>query len=94
LTPSGLRIYNGGVTARVKTMSFRTQSVVLGTLAIALATPAAFGQKAAVYLLLGGGSGTYTIAQLYPDTPNLNGSFDDGNPSMFAQQHLRNGARP
>ena len=47
---------------------------------------------AIVDTLLGGGSSPFTIADLDPVTTQLNGSFDGGVPSPFAQDHLVNGA--
>lgn len=43
---------------------------------------------------LGGGSATYSIAQLNPVTDDLNRSFDDGAVSAFARDHLVNGGCP
>jgi hypothetical protein len=45
-----------------------------------------------VSTLLGGGSTPFNIADLYPITIALNGSFSAGAPSPFAQSHLVNGA--
>ena len=44
-----------------------------------------------VNTLLGGGSSTFTIADLDPVTKELNASFAGGVPSAFAQAHLVNG---
>jgi hypothetical protein len=44
--------------------------------------------------LLGGGTGTDSIASLDPVTANLNDSFNGGAASTFAQDHLVNGACP
>ena len=43
---------------------------------------------------LGGGSTPYTIADLNTLTQNLNVAFSGGEPSVFAQAHLFNGACP
>jgi hypothetical protein len=47
-----------------------------------------------VNTLLGGGSGTYSIAQLDPITIDLNNAFSAGMVSSFAQAHLVNGTCP
>jgi hypothetical protein len=47
-----------------------------------------------VNTLLGGGSSTYSIAQLDPITIDLNNSFSAGTVSSFAQAHLVNGSCP
>jgi len=44
--------------------------------------------------LLSGGSSVFTIADLGPTVGNINGSFLDGTPSAFAQQHLVAPASP
>ena len=49
---------------------------------------------ATVNTLLGGGSGTYGIADLQIITSALNDSFHAGVPKAFAQQHLVNGPCP
>ncbi len=43
-----------------------------------------------VNTLLGGGSGSYSIADLAPVTAALNSSFEAGGVSSFAQEHLDN----
>jgi len=47
---------------------------------------------AVVNTLLAGGSSPFSIADLGPITEQLNGAFDRGAPSPFAQDHLVNGA--
>jgi hypothetical protein len=44
--------------------------------------------------LLGGGSTSHSIAELHPFTDQLNRSFPAGVASLFAQDHLVNGACP
>jgi hypothetical protein len=43
---------------------------------------------------LGGGPAPYTIAVLHLIAEQVNAAFNDGTPSLFAQQHLFNGACP
>jgi hypothetical protein len=49
---------------------------------------------ATVNTLVGGGSTTYTIADLNPVAAQLNAAFYDGVAGTFAQEHLFNGACP
>ena len=44
--------------------------------------------------LLGGGTASFSIADLDPVIADINGSFDGGIVSPFAQDHLFNGACP
>jgi hypothetical protein len=43
---------------------------------------------------LGGGATPYSITDINQISSDINAAFNDGNPSLFAQEHLFNGACP
>jgi hypothetical protein len=49
---------------------------------------------ATVNSALGGGSAPHTISELNATLAEINGAFNEGDPSTFAQQHLFNDPCP